>query len=252
MCVPATAQGRRAQASRALPALGHMSLPAEGSANGASPGLQAELIEEACRNRNLGLVELVYDLDSGPGGGAERPGLQRAVERVARGEASCLVVAGLDGLAISAAALGGLLRWFEKNGARLILPELDLDTATATGRLAARALIAAGGLERDKLRDRTRRGLAAARANGQGSGRPSVADRPELQDRIQRLRTDGMTLQAIADRLNAEGVPTIRGGSEWRPSSVQAAAGHRRPGRSGVLRFPGRGAGLSVRNGPAA
>jgi hypothetical protein len=38
-----------------------------------------------------------------------------------------------------------------------------------------------------------------------------------------------MTLQAIADELNAEGVPTIRGGKQWRPSSVQAAAGYRRP-----------------------
>lgn len=32
----------------------------------------------------------------------------------------------------------------------------------------------------------------------------------------------------VADRPDAEGVPTLRGGSEWRPSSVQAAAGHRR------------------------
>jgi hypothetical protein len=43
------------------------------------------------------------------------------------------------------------------------------------------------------------------------------------------MRHEGMTLQAIADRLNAEGVPTLRGGTEWRPSSVQAAAGYRRP-----------------------
>ncbi len=35
-----------------------------------------------------------------------------------------------------------------------------------------------------------------------------------------------MTLQAIADRLNREGVPTLRGGAEWRPSSVQATIGH--------------------------
>jgi hypothetical protein len=39
-----------------------------------------------------------------------------------------------------------------------------------------------------------------------------------------------MTLQAIADQLNAEGVPTLRGGAMWRPSSVQAALGYRRPG----------------------
>jgi recombinase len=46
------------------------------------------------------------------------------------------------------------------------------------------------------------------------------------------MRGEGMTLQAIADQLNTEGVPTLRGGSQWRPSSVQSAAGYKRPKRS--------------------
>jgi hypothetical protein len=37
-----------------------------------------------------------------------------------------------------------------------------------------------------------------------------------------------MSLQAIADALNAEGVPTVRGGAKWRPSSLQSATGYRR------------------------
>jgi hypothetical protein len=56
-----------------------------------------------------------------------------------------------------------------------------------------------------------------------------VEDLPELKDYIVALRSAGMTLQAIADRLNEEGTPTVRGGREWRPSSVQVAAGYRRP-----------------------
>jgi hypothetical protein len=43
------------------------------------------------------------------------------------------------------------------------------------------------------------------------------------------MRNAGMTLQAIADRLNQEGVPTVRGGAMWRPSSVQASLGYKRP-----------------------
>jgi hypothetical protein len=35
------------------------------------------------------------------------------------------------------------------------------------------------------------------------------------------MRDRGMTLQAIADTLNAEHVPTIRGGAKWRRSSLQ-------------------------------
>jgi hypothetical protein len=38
-----------------------------------------------------------------------------------------------------------------------------------------------------------------------------------------------MTLQAIADALNEDGVPTLRGGAKWRPSSVQSALGYKRP-----------------------
>ena len=57
------------------------------------------------------------------------------------------------------------------------------------------------------------------------------------------MRGEGMTLQAIADRLNEEEIPTLRGGSQWRPSSVQAAAGYRRPkkGRSTVKVEAGEG-----------
>jgi hypothetical protein len=43
------------------------------------------------------------------------------------------------------------------------------------------------------------------------------------------MRKDGLSLQAIADALNADGVPTQRGGVQWRPSGVQAALGYRRP-----------------------
>jgi hypothetical protein len=67
---------------------------------------------------------------------------------------------------------------------------------------------------------------------------PEAVDGPELRDqmaalkeRIKAMRESGMTLQAIADSLNAENVPTLRGGTMWRPSGVQAAAGYSRPGR---------------------
>ena len=52
------------------------------------------------------------------------------------------------------------------------------------------------------------------------------------------MRSANMTLQAIADQLNAEGVPTLRGGAMWRPSSVQAALGYRRPSRGTRAQFP--------------
>jgi hypothetical protein len=64
------------------------------------------------------------------------------------------------------------------------------------------------------------------RAEGVKLGRPrSAAVTASTVKRIRRQRSSGWTFQRIADKLNADGIPTARGGSEWRPSSVQAILG---------------------------
>lgn len=201
---------------------------------------QTLAIRRACAGRGLELVRVVRDLDTAPGGDPERHGLRHVLEQIAAGEASCMVIQGLECLGGSASAVGTLVSWFDGDERRLVAADLDLDTQSTTGQVAVRALAAAGQMERRKLAECTRRGLAAARAKGAGAGRPSVADRPELRERIALMRAEGMTLQAIADRLNDQGVATLRGGTHWRPSSVQAAAGYKRPGRiRGLEDLPG-------------
>jgi DNA invertase Pin-like site-specific DNA recombinase len=106
------------------------------------------------------------------------------------------------------------------------------DTDDDDGRLAADLLVEVSRWEFARLSERTRNGLEAARRTGRATGRPAVGDYPHLKERIADMRAEGMTLQAIADRLNEEGVPTVRGGAKWRHSSVQAAAGYRRRPRA--------------------
>lgn len=172
---------------------------------------------------------MVRDVENGHPKGLERPGLLYALERIDEGEASCLVVSQLERLSRSAADLGRIVEWIDERDARLIAIDLRLDTGSAQGRLTARVLSEVGEWEGRRIADQTRKGLAAARASRAKAGRPAVEDMPLLKEQIVMMRHEGMTLQAIADRLNAEGVPTLRGGTEWRPSSVQAAAGYRRP-----------------------
>jgi hypothetical protein len=196
---------------------------------------QARRIRAACEARGIVLHKLVGDVQSYTGPDLERPGLRHALELLEQGEAGCLVVTGLDRLSRSAAGLGALIERLEEIGARLIVIDIELDTDTDEGRMAARTLIRVGSLER---RHGEGAGMGGVRRSG-GGGRPAVADLPLLQRRIATMRASGMTLQAIADTLNREGVPTLRGGAKWRPSSVQAATGYRRPSQRDSEDDPG-------------
>jgi DNA invertase Pin-like site-specific DNA recombinase/peptidoglycan hydrolase-like protein with peptidoglycan-binding domain len=191
----------------------------------------ARQIEEVCARGEWDLVEVVTDRENGAS--LDRPGLSYALKRIADGEARGLVVSDLRRLSHSVVDLGALMEWFRDARAALIALDLDLDTSTPRGQEIAATLITLGGWERERMLQRTRSGITAVRAGGRSPGRPAVADRPALVERITAMREAGMTLQGIADQLNAEDVPTLRGGVMWRPSSVQAALGYRRPSARG-------------------
>lgn len=192
---------------------------------------QAGLIAQDCERRGFELIEVVHEREPVNGKALSRPGLAYALGRIANGEASALIVSELGRLTHSAAELGKVIEWLRHATARLIAVTHGLDTGDDEGRRAADLLVEVSRWESERLSERTRSGLQAARRRRGSSGRPAVVDDPQLYERIAQMRAQGMTLQAIADRLNEEGVPTVRGGVKWRHSSVQAAAGYRRPSR---------------------
>jgi DNA invertase Pin-like site-specific DNA recombinase len=206
--------------------LGYVSVPHERPLEAAA-GRQAQVIETACAERDWAFIGGIRESEPANGKGLERPGLTHALARLERGEVDCLVVTELSRLTRSAAEIGELLDRLGRARVRLVVLDLEIDTHTDSGRLVAQALATVSGWERERLSQRTRKGLAAARERGT-TGRPAVSDRPELVERITTMRGSGMTLQAIADALNARGEPTVRGGTHWRPSSVQAALGYKR------------------------
>jgi DNA invertase Pin-like site-specific DNA recombinase len=239
---PAPAQPGRPAAAEPSPvpegvrALGYVSAAGNGDREANTMREQAALIDSLCERRGWRLLEVVRDVESAGGGSLRRPGLAYAVERLSKGEASCLVVSHLGRLSRSAAELGRVLERLNRSGGRLVVVDVGLDTASDAGRIAANSLVRVGAWERGRTLDSTRKGLEAARARREATGheatgRPAVEDIPALKGYILEMRSEGMTLEAIAERLNAEGVPTLRGGKKWRPSSVQAAVGYRRPRR---------------------
>jgi DNA invertase Pin-like site-specific DNA recombinase len=208
--------------------IGYVTMSPDAAATAADQ--PAREIERACERAEWQLMEVVTDRENGVSS-LERPGLAYALEQIAEGNASGLVVSDLRRLIRSVVDLGALVEWFRDAEAALVALDLGVDTSTPAGYELAEKLIRISGWEREKI---TRRAPAVPAAMtavaAQPSARPAVADRPALVERINAMRANKMTLQAIADTLNQEGVPTLRGGAMWRPSSVQAALGYRRPG----------------------
>ena len=198
----------------------------------AGNGLAAQetAIRAECDRRGWILVDVVHD-EGASAKTLNRPVLHETLARIVAGEAGGLVVAKLDRVSRSVVDFGRLLEWFDSADATLVALDLGMDTGTSSGRLVANVMASVAEWEREVISERTRDALAARKAQGLAVSRPAVGG--ELAARIANMRKDGATYQAIADALNAEKVPTLRGGTMWRVSSVQTAAGlRRRPARA--------------------
>jgi DNA invertase Pin-like site-specific DNA recombinase len=201
----------------------------EQASSGLGLAAQEDAIRRECEHRGHHLVDLIQDAGAS-GKDVDRPGLQHALTRIARGEAQGLVVAKLDRLTRSTVDLAHLLAWLKDAGAALVALDLGLDTSTPTGKMVVGVVGQIAEWEREIISARTREAASVRRNRGERTGRPGVRDSaPALATRIRGLRESGSTWQAIADALNDEGVPTVRGGTEWRVSAVQSAAGYVRP-----------------------
>jgi DNA invertase Pin-like site-specific DNA recombinase len=172
-------------------------------------------------------LELVEDNGKSGTSMAKRTGLAYALDRLERGDADALVVTKLDRLARSTVDFGRILAQSQEQGWAVVVLALGVDTGTPNGKLVARIMMDIAEWEAEMISERTRDALAVKQERGEQVGRQSTLP-AEIADRIVAERAAGSTWQAIADRLNADQIPTGQGGKEWRPSSVQAI--HRRAG----------------------
>ncbi len=179
----------------------------------------AELDAEAAR-RGWTAVERVVD-DGWSAKSLRRPGLDRVLAEVRRGDV--LAVAKLDRLSRSVADFVALLDRSRVEGWALVVLDLALDTTTPMGEFVAVTMANVAQLERRMIGARTSSALQAAKARGRRLGVGNRVLAPEVLARIVAERAAGSTLAAIAERLEADEVPTARGGARWYPSTVRAA-----------------------------
>lgn len=65
---------------------------------------------------------------------------------------------------------------------------------------------------------------AAPSING-NTGIPPILEKAALVQRLKKLRNEGLSLQKIADQLNAEGTRTLSGSGRWQKGSVNHLLG---------------------------
>jgi DNA invertase Pin-like site-specific DNA recombinase len=136
--------------------------------------------------------------ETGSGRRDDRPELTKLLGQLRAGDT--LVVVRLDRLGRSAAHLATLVRDLDERGITLRSLTEALDTSTPAGRFVVHVLGAMAQMEADLIRERTREGLAAARARGRIGGRPTVM----TPDRVAAARSAleaGQSKAAVARAL---------------------------------------------------
>lgn len=194
---------------------------AEQHENGAGLPAQIARLEAEAATRGWTL-ELVTE-EGGRSGKSmsRREALAEALTRLDRGQADALIVTKLDRLTRSVADFGLLLDRARRKGWQLVVLDIGVDTSTPAGALVANVLASAGQYEREMIGLRTREGMAQRASEGVRMGRP-VALPDAIAERIAKARAQGLSFAAIAETLNAAGVPTAHGGREWHASSVRS------------------------------
>ena len=192
-------------------------------------GLEAQraAITDEAKRRGRQLLDIYEDAGASAKTTARRPALAKALDAVEKGAAEALVVAKLDRLSRSMTDFTRLMERSWKKGWALVAIDLGVDTTTPAGEMIANSVANFSQFERRLIGQRTKDALAVKRAQGVQLGRPRVMPAKVVQ-RIETMRKGGMSIRGIADRLNADGVPTAHGGARWHASTVQKVLGAKR------------------------
>lgn len=126
----------------------------------------------------------------------ERPQLQKMLDSLRADDV--VIIWKLDRLARSLTDLVGLVSEIEDKGAGLQSLNDPIDTTTSQGKLIFHIFAALAEFERDIISERTKAGLAAARARGRKGGRPKG------------LSQKAKTTAIAAEQLYKEGRLSIR------------------------------------------
>jgi site-specific DNA recombinase len=197
---------------------------------GVSLEAQAEKINAMAVVHGVELLEIITDTESAKS--TDRSGLQRLLALVDAGKVNTIIIAKLDRLTRSVKDLADLLERLQKRGVSLVSVAESLDTGSAAGRLVLNIMTAVSQWEREAIGERTATALQHKKAHRKvynhvpygferdGDTLRPIATEQGVVSSIRLYRTNGYTLRQIADKLNADIIPTKRG-SKWFAQTVK-------------------------------
>ena len=154
-----------------------------------------DLSGQVRRLQEAGAIRVFEDVISGKR--LDRPGLAQLIDHARPGDSLCITR--LDRLGRSLKELLEVVEDLRGRGIGLISLEERIDTTSAAGELVFHVFGAIAHFERRLIGERTRDGLAAARARGSRPGRPPV-DSARL-DAALRLVASGLTPSEAARQV---------------------------------------------------
>jgi len=163
--------------------------------------LQVDALEAA------GITRRWEDTCSGTVDPLDRPGFARLLDAARPGDE--VVIWRLDRLGRSALSVLRTVEVLEQRGLSLRSLNDGIQTGGPTGRLLLTVLAGVAALDREIILERSREGIAAARARGKHLGRPHSLSSSQ-QAHVRELRGQGQSLQAIADAVGTSKSTIIR------------------------------------------
>jgi site-specific DNA recombinase len=200
-----------------------------------SPDEQERRGRGLAAQRGLDVGEVITDLDES-GGKWERPGLQRALERVRAKQSGGLIVAWLDRLSRDSEHAHRLVREIAEAGGAIYAPDAPADWTSPEGELQAGIVFAFA----QYVRKRARSGFERAKERSVEAGIPINAHAPvgyrKRPDRrlepdpvaapvvreLFKRRAAGVGVSELADYMSGSGVRTSYGSPRWARQSVAA------------------------------
>jgi DNA invertase Pin-like site-specific DNA recombinase len=222
---------RRKQAGNPQRAVGYVRTSREDQ--DLSPRAQKSALQRWADANGIALVAVFTEDVSGGAALDKRGQLLAAVDALTDYDAGVLLVLRRDRLARDNIAAAMIDRLAQRNGARVLTTDGVGNGDSPEAQLMRGVMDLFAQYERALIRARTKAALAVKRSRGErlggqvpfgyvvgADGRSLTLDHQEQQTLtlIRRYREEGLTLQAITDRLNAERVNAR--GSKWHLTSV--------------------------------